>query len=539
MRISFAVAAICILALMMSGAPPCHALDGDRQSPASLWKFNGDVNDSGTTPLNGKIVGRATFFDSPITGAGQLLSLNGVDACAQIEDAKPLNLAADFSLSLWFFPLETKAQPLLHKAEGDHGWSLEVLPDGALQFTAASTKLTTPAQTVAAGQWFHVVVSVQRAEKGDLSALYINGRRAAAGNVPAAADLSTNKPLLIGKSPANQFFNGLIDELAIYNTPLTLEEVAKVTDAGLPWARRPEHVATPFADNHFTLEKNDVIATVGGENAYGAQQAAALETLATAAAPDKNILFRNMGWEGDTVFEQWRILNFGPWPKQFEHTGATVLLVNFGQMESLRGQASLPDFIAAYDKLLDEFAKTTRRIVLVSPIAFEKVSPLLPDLTTRNDDLHNYVEAIRELAKKRNCLFVDLFSMKPAEKHRTRDGIHLSPAGQWAVAWETARQLNIAPATPPELFETADSVTFRNPPLEELRTAIVAKNKLWIEYWRPNNWAFLAGDRITQPSSRDHIDPRIRWFPTEMQQFPALIRHAEIKIETLARGLHP
>ena len=38
--------------------------------------------------------------------------------------------------------------------------------------------------------------------------------------------------------------------------------------------------------------------------------------------------------------------------------------------------------------------------------------------------------------------------------------------------------------------------------LHALRQLLIAKNRLWFDYWRPQNWAFLAGDRTAQPSSR-------------------------------------
>lgn len=42
--------------------------------------------------------------------------------------------------------------------------------------------------------------------------------------------------------------------------------------------------------------------------------------------------------------------------------------------------------------------------------------------------------------------------------------------------------------------------------MTKLRTLAQAKEQLWHRYWRPSNWAFLYGDRTTQPSSRDHLN---------------------------------
>ena len=80
---------------------------------------------------------------------------------------------------------------------------------------------------------------------------------------------------------------------------------------------------------------------------------------------------------------------------------------------------------------------------------------------------------------------------------------------------------------------TADG-QWQNAKLEQLRQAVIAKNRLWFNYWRPQNWAFLGGDRIEQPSSHDHRDPKIRWFPQEMEKYPKLIAEKEKQIESLA-----
>ena len=70
-----------------------------------------------------------------------------------------------------------------------------------------------------------------------------------------------------------------------------------------------------------------------------------------------------------------------------------------------------------------------------------------------------------------------------------------------------------------------------------MRQLIIAKNRLWFDYWRVQNWAFLAGDRTEQPSSRDHLDRTKRWFPAEREQFLPLIEKKEQEIWDLAAKL--
>lgn len=289
----------------------------------------------------------------------------------------------------------------------------------------------------------------------------------------------------------------------------------------------------------FAFKPNDVVVFTGGANTVAAQENGCLETLLTIGCQGLNIRFRNLGWEGDTVYEQRRDLNFGRWTQQFKKAGATVIFAQFGQMEALQGNLSLPQFAAAYEKLLDEFSKQTDRIALVSPFPFDKPSPPLPDLSLRNDDLQPFVDAIRQIARRRGCSFVDLFGplrSLPKNAALTTNGVQLTAYGHCVIARETARQLGLEDVTKSVRFDSAAGI-LAPVAVEQLRKAIVAKNRLWFDYWRPMNWAFLAGDRTEQPSSRDHRDPKVRWFPDEMEKFIPLIEAKEREIVELANRL--
>jgi hypothetical protein len=240
-----------------------------------------------------------------------------------------------------------------------------------------------------------------------------------------------------------------------------------------------------------------------------------------------------MAWEGDTVYEQPRPLNFGSWTDHLRRAGASVVIAQFGQIEMLEGKAGVDRFAAAYDALVAQFAATTKRIILVSPVPFGKGAAQQPDLTVRNQDLGLYVDAIRKIAAKHGALFIDLSTKAMAEEGFTRNGLHLTTAGQWAAARETARQLEIAGLSDLEAPDATGA--FRKEALEKIRLSIKTKNGLWNDSWRPANWAFLNGDRMEQPSSRDHLDRRIRWFPVEVQQLPALVLREEEKIEALLK----
>lgn len=281
------------------------------------------------------------------------------------------------------------------------------------------------------------------------------------------------------------------------------------------------------AAERIELKPDDIVGFVGGADVAAAQHTGHLESLLTLAHP--GVRFRNFGWEGDTVFAQPRDFNFPPLADHIRKAGATIIFVQFGRMEIFAENAG--QFRPSYEKLLDTLAQITPRLVLVTPIPFERPPNPLPDLSRRNSDLEKIAENIREIAKQRHLPLIDLYSTLLQQSERfTEDGLQLPPRGHGIVALAFARELGLKNA--PKL---AGNSAWQENDSESLRQLIIAKNRLWFDYWRPQNWAFLGGDRVEQPSSRDHRDPKIRWFPQEMQKFEPLISQKENEISTLAR----
>ncbi len=279
-----------------------------------------------------------------------------------------------------------------------------------------------------------------------------------------------------------------------------------------------------------------------------------LELLLVRALPDYQLRFRNLAWEGDTVFEQRRDLNFPPLEEQLDKIGATVVIAQFGQMESLAGKEKLPEFIAAYEKLIERMSGGgKRRLIVLSPLPFDDGSTkTVGDL--RNSVLSDYAESIAALAKNYHALFIDSFKErfgiieflhrddgKPYRRPRlrvwTRDGVHLNEDGHRGWAEVTGRMLKEAKILSDGEYKLASQAATGAGMETGLRQIIRAKNRLWFHYWRPQNWAFLNGDRINQPSSRDHLDPSKRWFPDEIEQFVPLIEAKEREIDQLAAKL--
>jgi len=286
---------------------------------------------------------------------------------------------------------------------------------------------------------------------------------------------------------------------------------------------------------HF--QPNDRIAFVGGTDVVEAQFTGHLETLLAVASKNLNVRFRNFGWEGDTVHSQPREIGFPSLETLLQREKISLIVLEFGRMESLQGVSALPKFVAAYEKLLDTCSARTSRLILVTPPPFEKCEAPLPNLFARNAELNQYAQAIRKLGRERNLPVVDLFAEFENASSRnlrlTSNGLQLTTAGQARVAETFARQLGFKKLArrPGRVDENG---AWPNRHHEQLRRMVVAKNRLWFDYWRPQNWAFLGGDRVEQLSSRDHRNPAIRWFPEEMKNFVPLIETKEREIFELA-----
>jgi hypothetical protein len=195
-------------------------------------------------------------------------------------------------------------------------------------------------------------------------------------------------------------------------------------------------------------------------------------------------------------------------------------------MESLNGLDALADFEAAYDRLIGQLQKLSKRIVVVQPVPFAKVGPAARLTEERNVVLAKYSEVIESVAERRGVKNCPQQSMPEGAFEKT--GIHLSSVGMhgwasWVLAAINGRRL--------ECPVGKDDSNH-----EDLLTAILEKNHLWDQYYRPTNWAFLYGDRQQVPSSRDHKNPEKRWFEEELKRYPALIAEKEKEIWKLAKG---
>ncbi|MBT3594496.1 MAG: c-type cytochrome [Verrucomicrobia bacterium] len=315
------------------------------------------------------------------------------------------------------------------------------------------------------------------------------------------------------------------DATGINGSPMnktTFKSICLVWLTCLLFGRAQVHAQTPFR-----LERNEVVAFLGGANMVYLQKAGYLESILSGHFVQSSPQFRDLAWEADTVFRQGTVIErwrkrahfdqdggLGDLNNQLKRIGASMIISQFGQSESLEGLEPLAAFSEAYSRLIESWLKDGRRVVLLTPTPFENSdNPHLPNLAQQNEILSQYVNVIRQLAKKHRVFLVDLFHQAPG--NATSNGRHISPEAHPIIATQIANQLGI------------DSHS--HDALHPLRRAVIEKHRLWLNYWRPTNWKLLFGDDARRQFTKGPISLREEWLT-----LPRMIAEAEERIQRIA-----
>jgi len=272
--------------------------------------------------------------------------------------------------------------------------------------------------------------------------------------------------------------------------------VVEFKEIGLKRGRREpareDRASGSAAHGSFELRKEDVVAFVGGTDLVNMQKDGRLEAAMTQRWKDAAPKFRDFAWDGDTVYfqsaerQRWRQEAFGKWNDQLKREKVTVLIVQFGKMESLDGAEKVDQFTEAYGKLLETISVEDRRVVLLEP------SPFQWGGAAERSAWPAYAAAVKALARKGGIPFV---------------------AGD--------------PKDAPAAFirGLTGEAEPRGAAFAQLRATVSEKHRLWAEYWRPANWKCIFGDdRKRVFSKAAHGLPSIQ---EEWATYPGLIKKAE------------
>lgn len=201
------------------------------------------------------------------------------------------------------------------------------------------------------------------------------------------------------------------------------------------------------------IRAGDRVAIVGNTFADQLRVHCYLETLLVQRWPDDPPSIRNLGWGGDMLAARDRPTNFPSEESTLRDHRTDVIVACFGMGESFAGEAGLADFKRDLQELIDSHAgkkyngESEVRLVLVSPIAYEDLGSLTPQVDKRNDQLASYSRVMGEVAAGAEIPFADLYQTsrylmdERIGPDMTTNGIHLSPFGYWAISHVLYRNL--------------------------------------------------------------------------------------------------
>lgn len=243
----------------------------------------------------------------------------------------------------------------------------------------------------------------------------------------------------------------------------------------------------------FQPDDNTSIVIIGNTFAERMQHYNYFEPLLHKSFAGKNLTVRNLGWSADEITLRSRPLNFPTQDELLTEYKADVILACYGLNEAFKGADSLDVFKDQLKVYLQKLrsgqynGKTSPQLILVSPIAHEKMGGLLPDPAVHNKNLALYTEGMEEVAKELDIPFIDLYH--PSQKWQnaagqpiTINGIHLTAEGYRKAGEHMAKSLGF-------------SVNEWVPELSGLKKLTDQKNQQFFYLYRAINSEYIVGRR--------------------------------------------
>ena len=249
-------------------------------------------------------------------------------------------------------------------------------------------------------------------------------------------------------------------------------------------------------------EQNSTIVFLGNTFAVALQDHNYFETLLYKSFPKRNLTVRNLAWNADEVNLQPRPVNFGNIDQHLAQQKADIILACFGLNEAFQGPDSLASFkhhLTGYLSHLQQQkynGRTNPKIILVSPIAHEKLGGFLPAPAEHNQNLRQYTQGMQEVAKELGIPFIDLYQptaelMGNDADSLTSNGIYLNELGYQLVSEIMAKALG---------FSVSDWTP--DPRTNSLRKAIGIKNKHFFYKYKAGNEEYIYGRRKDWPGGK-------------------------------------
>jgi glucose/arabinose dehydrogenase/fibronectin type 3 domain-containing protein len=212
-------------------------LDASAPPPGLVgaWGFNegsgGTTADGSGKGNQGTVTGAAWSTQGKYGGA---LSFNGSSSLVRVADSNSLDLTTGMTLSAWINPAANQSgwRTILQKQTDAYFLNASnstgaLRPSGGGTFGTGDSYLSGPTASPV-NAWTYVTYTYD----GTTQRVFVNGVQVATKATTGAIQVTANPLWIGGNQPYGEYFNGLIDEVRIYNRALTQTEIQ--ADMGSP-----------------------------------------------------------------------------------------------------------------------------------------------------------------------------------------------------------------------------------------------------------------------------------------------------------------
>jgi len=204
------------------------------QGLIAFYPFNDQAKDESGNGLHGTVYG-ATRSSDRHNKFNSAYFFDGINDYINLGTNSVFNFNSSYTLAAWISPTNTaKIQRLLVKDNGVSGRGFSIGDAGSQTLAfydrglAPSTVNTSAILQI--NTWQHVVAVYDAGAK--TMAIYVNGMRQALSTSVSGSPSSAANPLTLGGNPSSsggEYYNGMMDEIRIYNYALSDYEIAMLS----------------------------------------------------------------------------------------------------------------------------------------------------------------------------------------------------------------------------------------------------------------------------------------------------------------------
>ena len=230
-RIVLLIGIICLFGYML---PHISSAEIDLEKAVGVWLFDegagNDVEDSSGKENHGAING-AKWVDGKF---GDGLEFNGAQ-WVSIDSTADLQLGDEHTMMAWFFATDISQHRMLISKDAEYLLRIDVPGEGNKMSTFVNIGGWEPRASAGVPDkdtWTHIAMTFDSGKNSDHVVIYVNGVQAGSSTRPGNGAGNANS-VAIGRWNNGSYFIGIIDEVAIFKSALTEDDLQTIMEHGL------------------------------------------------------------------------------------------------------------------------------------------------------------------------------------------------------------------------------------------------------------------------------------------------------------------